>query len=225
MRLPGRVRRTPLGKVVHDHTGPNVRAGVEQSLRRLRADHLDLVQVHSSPSREVLERGGTVEELQRLRDEGKVRFIGMSGTAPHLEDHLAMGVFDTFQIPYSLLEPEHAPLIERAAAAGAGIIVRGATGRGVPAGSRTPRQTDLLLELWNRGNLDGLRGELSPTEFALRWALGNPSIHCLIVGTSRIGHLEANLRAVERGPLPADLHRAATERMNRARSANPADGV
>jgi aryl-alcohol dehydrogenase-like predicted oxidoreductase len=76
----------------HDYRAANVRAGVEQSLRLLRTDHLDLLQVHLSPSRSELEAGGTAEELQALRDAGKVRFIGMSGTLPHLPDHIAMGV-------------------------------------------------------------------------------------------------------------------------------------
>src|ERR1700742_232805 len=70
----------------HDYSPRNVRAAVERSLRRLRTDHLDLVQVHMSPDRATLEDHHTVETLQGLRDEGKVRFIGMSGILPHLPD-------------------------------------------------------------------------------------------------------------------------------------------
>jgi aryl-alcohol dehydrogenase-like predicted oxidoreductase len=70
----------------HDYSAANVRAGVEQSLRRLRTDRLDLVQVHMSPSPAQMELGHTVETLQELRDEGKIRFIGMSGTLPALPD-------------------------------------------------------------------------------------------------------------------------------------------
>src|ERR1700729_2688342 len=63
----------------HDYSAANVRADVEQSLRRLQTDRLDLVQVHMSPTVEQMEEGGTIEELVTLRDEGKIRFIGMSG--------------------------------------------------------------------------------------------------------------------------------------------------
>src|SRR5712671_758333 len=66
----------------HDYSPANVRADVEQSLRRLRTDRLDLVQVHMSPSVEQLRDNQTVETLQELRKEGKVRFIGMSGILP-----------------------------------------------------------------------------------------------------------------------------------------------
>jgi len=53
-----------------------------------------------------LEERGALEALLELREAGKVRFIGMSGTLPHLMDHIAMGVFDVFQIPYSAVERE-----------------------------------------------------------------------------------------------------------------------
>src|ERR1700745_2155857 len=78
----------------HDYSPGNVRADVEQSLRRLRTDRLDLVQVHMSPSRATLEENHTVETLKALQAEGKIRFIGMSGILPNLPDHLAMNVFD-----------------------------------------------------------------------------------------------------------------------------------
>jgi aryl-alcohol dehydrogenase-like predicted oxidoreductase len=114
----------------HDYGAANVRADVEQSLRRLQTDYLDLVQVHLSPPRGEMEASGTIEALQSLRAEGKVRFIGMSGTLPNLPDHIAMGVFDVFQIPYSVLQPEHDELITRAADAGAGVLIRGGVARG-----------------------------------------------------------------------------------------------
>jgi aryl-alcohol dehydrogenase-like predicted oxidoreductase len=65
----------------HDYSPGNVRAAVEQSLRRLRTDRLDLVQVHMSPDRarwRTTHGGDTPGAAGR----GKVRFIGMSGNPP-----------------------------------------------------------------------------------------------------------------------------------------------
>src|ERR1700691_3557839 len=76
------------GPYAHDYSAANVRAGVDQSLRRLRADRLDLVQVHMSPTVEEMEAGGTIEELFKLRDEGKIRFLGMSGILPELPNQI-----------------------------------------------------------------------------------------------------------------------------------------
>ena len=120
----------------HDYSPGNVRAGIEQSLRRLGTDRLDLVQVHMSPSRAQLEADHTVETMLSLRDEGKVRFIGMSGILPNLPDHIAMGVFEVFQIPYSAVQREHEELITAAAARGAGTLIRGGAARGAPAEER-----------------------------------------------------------------------------------------
>src|ERR1700728_1826963 len=114
----------------HDYSPANVRADVEQSLRRLRTDRLDLVQVHMSPSRQALEDNHTVETLRELRAEGKIRFIGMSGILPDLADHLAMDVFDAFQIPYSAVQRDHEDLITEAAEGGAGTLIRGGAARG-----------------------------------------------------------------------------------------------
>src|SRR5215216_353593 len=108
----------------HVHTAENIRAGVEQSLRRMRTDYLDLVQFHRSLTRREFEEHGALQELQDLQREGKVRFIGVSGTLPNLDEQIAMAVFDAFQIPYSALQREHEEVIGRASAAGAGIIVR-----------------------------------------------------------------------------------------------------
>jgi len=67
-----------------------------------------------------------------MQREGKVRFIGVSGTLPNLSAQIAMGVFDAFQIPYSALQREHEDVIARASASGAGIIIRGGVARGAP---------------------------------------------------------------------------------------------
>src|SRR6266550_663033 len=57
----------------HIHTAANIRAGVEQSLRRMKTDHLDLVQFHRSLSRHEYEEHGALEAALALKKEGKVR--------------------------------------------------------------------------------------------------------------------------------------------------------
>jgi len=203
----------------HDYRPANVRAGVEQSLRRLGTDRLDLVQVHMSPSREQLEQDQTIGTLQSLRDEGKVRFIGMSGILPNLPGHLAMGVFDVFQIPYSALQREHEELITQAAAAGAGTLIRGGAARGTLAADKTGQPGPIGLppgagqERWAAAGLDGLLDGMSPMEFVLRFTLSHPGLSSTIVGTANPEHLRANLAVAGRGPLPGDLYAEALRRL------------
>src|SRR5262252_8694105 len=117
----------------HVFTRENIVAGVEQSLARMKTDYLDVVQFDSSPSPQTLEEHGALDALLELKEAGKVRFVGMSATLPHLLDHIAAGVFDVFQIPYSAVEREHEAAIGAAAEAGAGIVVRGGAAKGGPS--------------------------------------------------------------------------------------------
>jgi aryl-alcohol dehydrogenase-like predicted oxidoreductase len=206
----------------HVFTPENIRAGVEQSLRRMRTDHLDLVQFHISPSRETLEEHGAVEALAELRDEGKTRFIGMSGTLPNLPDHITMGVFDAFQIPYSALEPEHGEAMSDAASAGSGTIIRGGVARGAPekpadAFAAYPERMRGALEArrdrWSAADLDGVLDGMSRMEFMLRYTLSHPDMHTTIVGTANLEHLAANVTAAAKGPLPPDVLAAARQRL------------
>jgi aryl-alcohol dehydrogenase-like predicted oxidoreductase len=206
----------------HDYRPDNVRAGTEQSLRRLGTDRLDLLQVHMSPSRAQMEADGTIETLMSLRDEGKIRFVGMSGTLPHLPDHIAMGVFDVFQIPYSAVQREHELLISAAAAAGAGTLVRGGAARGAPAWDKAWRQGPIGLpdgeaqRRWEASGADDLLGEMSRLELVLRFTLSHPGLSSTIVGTSNIDHLQSNIAVAEKGPLPEDLYEEARRRLEPA---------
>jgi len=214
----------------HDFRPANIVAGVEQSLRRLRTDRLDLCQIHMSPSRSQLEQDHTVETLVSLRDAGKVRFIGMSGTLPNLPDHIAMGVFDVFQIPYSAIQGEHEALITAAAAAGAGTLIRGGAARGAPSEEKAWRQGPIGLaegegqRRWEASGVDNLLDGMSRQEFVLRYTLSHRDLSSTIVGTSNIEHLRANVAWATKGPLPADLYARATDRL-RGVDRPPAPGV
>jgi aryl-alcohol dehydrogenase-like predicted oxidoreductase len=205
----------------HDYRPANVRADVEQSLRRLRTDRLDLVQVHMSPSRATLEQDHTVETLKDLQAEGKVRFIGMSGILPNLPDHLAMGVFDVFQIPYSAVQRDHEDLITEAAGAGAGTFIRGGAARGAAAQDKKMPNRPLSHDPgvgrrnWETSGVAGLLSEagMSNMEFVLRFTLSHPGLSTTIVGTANPVHLAGNIAIAERGPLPADLYEQARKRL------------
>ena len=215
----------------HVFTRANVRAGVEQSLRRMKTDHIDLVQFHISPSRAELEKNDSVAELVELQREGKIRFIGMSGTLPNLTDHIAMGVFDAFQIPYSALERDHEAPIRDAAAAGAGTIIRGGVARGTPVAGpeaieRLPEQFRQTYarrrDLWDEAGLDDVLDGMSRMEFMLRFTISHPEMTTTIVGTANPQHLADNVAAARKGPLPADQYSEAKRRLDVAAKAQAA---
>ena len=205
----------------HIHTADNIRTGVEQSLRRIKTDYLDLVQFHRSLTRREFEENGALEAALALKREGKVRFIGVSGTLPNLVEQIEMGVFDAFQIPYSALQREHEDVISRAAAAGAGIIIRGGVARGAPTDwGRTYYMLpgNSLRERWEKARLDDLLDGMSRLEFTLRFTLSNSDLDTTIVGTRDAGHLRDNIVAALKGPLPESVVEEATRRLAEAGS-------
>jgi aryl-alcohol dehydrogenase-like predicted oxidoreductase len=191
-----------------------VRAGLEWSLRRLRTDYVDLVQLPGSPTPEELRELGTLEELQALRAEGKCRFFGISGWLPNLSEHIDWAAFDVFQIPYSALEQENASLLPNASSAGIGTVIRGGVAQGAvitSADGSAEERVAAQQAAWASANLDELLGGNSRGEFMIRYLLSNPNINTAIVGTSSIDHLHANVTAALKGPLPPEVYAAAQE--------------
>ena len=119
----------------HVYTRENIIAGVDQSLARMKTEYLDVVQFHGSPSKDTLDGHAAIETLRDLQNDGKIRFLGSSSTLPDIKDHLQMGVFDEFQIPYSALQREHEEIITKSAEAGIGTVIRGGAAKGEPGAS------------------------------------------------------------------------------------------
>ena len=215
----GCVPNAPQGSE-HVHTAENIRAGVEHSLRLLDTDHLDLVQFHRSLTAAEFEDDGALGELLALRDEGKVRFVGVSATLPTLDEQIDMGVFDAFQIPYSALQRDHEDAIARASEAGAGIVIRGGVARGAPADWESRRYymvpTPTMQSRWDAAALDDLLDGMSRVDFMLRFTLSLADLDTTIVGTANIEHLRHNVEVAAQGPLPADVLAEAKRRLDRA---------
>ncbi len=201
----------------HVHTAANIRAGVEHSLRTMRTDHIDIVQIHMSVTRQQWEADGTMDELLKLKDEGKLRFIGVSGTLPNLAEQVDSGLFDVFQVPYSALQREHEAIIAKASASGAGIIIRGGVARGAPTNwdKRYYMLTgDEMSGRWDAARLDELLDGASRMEFMVRFAIASPDLDTTIIGTKNLDHLHDNVAAARKGPLAADVVAEAKRRLD-----------
>jgi aryl-alcohol dehydrogenase-like predicted oxidoreductase len=175
-----------------------------------------VVQFHASPSKQTLEEHDAIDAVLSLKRAGKVRFVGMSATLPHLADHIAMGVFDVFQIPYSAVEREHEAIITAAADSGAGIVIRGGAAKGAPSGGG---QAGTQWERWQKARLDDVLESMTPMEFILRFTFTHPKMATNIVGTINAAHLQNNITALLRGPLPPAVYAEAKRRLAAAGSA------
>ena len=191
----------------HVFTKDNITNGINQSLKLLKTDYLDLVQLHN-PIDNVIEENDVIQTLLDLKKDGKVRFIGTSSFLPFLPDHVAMGVFDTFQIPYSALNREHEKLITSASKSGAGTIIRGGVSKGEFGRNRE-------WENYSKSNLDDLLDEgESRTAFLLRFVLSHPHLNTTIVGTKNLEHFKENINTANKGKLSEDIYEEAKKRLS-----------
>lgn len=192
-----------------------IQQNVETSLTRLRTATIDLLQFHGGDA-ETLEREGLIDLLLDFRRQGLIRFIGVSTKLPNLHGLIELGVFDTFQLPYSCLAPEHHDAIGAAAEKGAGIILRGGIAQGGPeAEIQRPALNDVLHEA---RLAELLPADMPPAELILRYTLSHPHCHTTIVGTCNPEHLAANAAAAARGPLPSNLVDELNRRVTALRS-------
>ena len=195
----------------HIWTKENVFRNLHDSLQRLKADHIDVMQLHGATV-EDCEREGLVESLFEMREQGKVRWIGASTNLSDLPTYLEWGVFDVFQLPYSALERDHEGWITQAAEAGIGIVIRGGVALGEPG---VGKGNSVQWQKFEGARLDELRAEdESRTAFMLRFTLSHPHTHTNVVGTVNLDHLTENAKAVLRGPLAADIYDEAKRRLD-----------
>ena len=191
----------------HIFTKENITNGINQSLKLLKTDYLDLVQLHN-PINNDIEENDVIQTLLDIKKDGKVRFIGTSSFLPFLPDHIAMGVFDTFQIPYSALNRDHEKLITSASKSGAGTIIRGGVSKGEFGRNRE-------WENYSKSNLDDLLDEgESRTAFLLRFVLSHPHLNTTIVGTKNLEHFKENINTANKGKLSEDIYEEAKKRLS-----------
>ena len=170
-----------------------------------------------------MEADGTIEAMLALRDEGKVRFLGMSGTLPNLPDHIAMGVFDVFQIPYSA-RPARARGADHAGGRepAPGVLIRGGAARGAPAEDKGWAARPIGLEPRARRSGAGRRRGVEElldgmSRHGVRAALHAqpPGLSSTIVGTSRLDSpARRTSRSRRRARCPADLYEEAKRRID-----------
>jgi aryl-alcohol dehydrogenase-like predicted oxidoreductase len=188
---------------------------VEASLAALRTDRLDVLQLHG-PTPGECRGAGLVEALRTVQTRGLVRFVGVSTQLPEVFEFIAWGEFDVVQFPCSVVQQKHRGAMEKAAAAGIGVIARGAASWGGP---RAETAKSWVRELWELGRLDELLGDMSPPELLLRCTLCHPDAHTNLVGSSDPEHIRANAAAAELGPLPDDVRLEIERRLEAAREA------
>ncbi len=179
------------------------RAELETSLRLLRTDHIDIWQIHhlntGAGRKRVLGPGGAMEAAVRAREQGLVRYIGVTGHAwAEVGRAVATGLFDTVLCWYNcaMKEPE-VSIFPRAMAHGSGVIIMSAS-----------RQEKLFAG-----------PDAPPMEDLYRYVLSHPAVHVTLMGLRSGERFQRVAQALAERATLAPEERARLEEYGRSRRA------
>jgi pyridoxine 4-dehydrogenase len=164
----------------HDATPAHLREAVEGSLKRLRLDRIDLYQLHTPDP--IVPFDASVETLAQLREEGKIRLIGLSNvTQEHIERARKIVPIVSVQNRYSFADREWDYVVDYCESNGIAFIPWFPLGAGKVAG-------EVLNQIAKAHGA-------TPKQVALAWLLRRSPIMLPIPGTSSVEHLEENVAA------------------------------
>lgn len=192
---------------------------IENSLRNLKTDYLDIAQLHSC-SAEILRQGDCIEGLQRAVEKGYTRYIGYSGDNEDAKYAIDLDVFDSLQTSVSIADQSAiGGNIKLAAEKGLGVIAKRPIANAVWRNKELPPDS-YHHEYWHRiqklkyGFLEKSMEEATAT--ALRFTLSIDGIDTLIVGTTKPNRWQENALYVAEGKLSSAEFGAIRERWNEA---------
>jgi aryl-alcohol dehydrogenase-like predicted oxidoreductase len=178
---------------------------IDRSLKRLKTDYVDVMQLHSCSERE-LRKSKVIEVLQRAREAGKTRFVGYSGDSGDALYAIESGMFDTLQISVSIADQEPIDLVlSKAREKNIGVIAKRpiANAAWIGKGAASDWYSRPYWERLKTLDYDFLHEEPARSiATALRFTLSTPGVHSAIVGTTKPGRWQQNAALAGEGPLP-----------------------
>ena len=230
-----------------------VATSLEGSLARLRLEHVDIFHLHNTITEKEGETALSVQQVlgevvpafERLRQQGKVRFLGLTAIGDTAALHQVIGsrAFDSAQVVYNMLNPsaaeglprtypaqDYGRMFDHTPAAGVGVVGIRVLAGGALSGSAerhpiaSPPPEPIGSAMTYEGDIERARRLTalvkegfagSLTETATRFSLSHPAMGTILVGIATPGQFDDALAAVEKGPLPA----TALERLSTLRQA------
>jgi aryl-alcohol dehydrogenase-like predicted oxidoreductase len=186
---------------VSDWTPECITRGIDEALRLMRTDHIDIMHFHSCDQWR-LETGGIIEPLLRAVEQGKVRVAAYSGENEPRHWAIHNGAFKGIQTSVNICDQR---VLEQdlptAQQKGIGLIAKRPIANAFWRFDQRP-VGDYAEDYWVRSREMGLDpGVLPWDELALRFTAFTPGVSSCIVGTSKIANLRKNMQLVERGAL------------------------
>jgi aryl-alcohol dehydrogenase-like predicted oxidoreductase len=197
-----------------DWSKTGVLQSIERSLKRLKTDAIDLVQLHSC-SLEELKKGECIEGLEEAKKAGKTHYIGYSGDSTTAKWAIESGRFDSLQTSINICDQECLELtLPLAKERGMGVIAKRPIANAVWRYDSKP-DNGYHTEYWRRlqelkyafasGEKRNDAGPDGAAGVAMRFTAMQPGVHVLIVGTTKPTRWAQNAELLRAGPLSKEL--------------------
>ena len=178
---------------------------IDRSLKNLRTDCVDLIQLHSC-SEELLRQGDVIAAVDKAKAAGKTRFVGYSGDNAAALYALRSGRFDTLQTSVNIADQSAIDtVLPEAVKHNVGVIVKRPIANAAWRSATKPDNW-YIVTYWERLQklaYPFLKDANKAAETTMRFTLGLPGVHTMIVGTKTPGRWQENAKLVAKGPLPA----------------------
>src|ERR1044071_7534004 len=198
-----------------DWSRESILESIQRSLKRLKTDKIDIVQLHSC-SEPVLKTGEAIEALQTARDRGYTRYIGYSGDSHAARFAVETGAFDTLQTSINIADQEAIDLtLPLAREKKMGVIAKRPIANAAWKTGHRPIDSyhHEYFERLRKLNYGFLHGDLNKSiATALRFTLSVPGVHIAIVGTKKPARWRENAQLLEAGPMSENEFQAIRER-------------
>lgn len=175
-------------------------AGIDEALRIMKTDYIDIVHLHSCPT-ETLQRGDVVDALLEAKAIGKIKLASYSGENEALELAIKSGKFDSVMTSVNICD-QHSlrNYIPLAKEKHLGVIAKRAIANAPWRFSERPFG-NYAEEYWLRWKEMNLPFNEDLLEIFLRFTVFEEGIDSAIIGTTNINHLKKNIEIIEKGPL------------------------
>ncbi len=191
---------------IYNYSYSETKKFIENSLRLLQTDYIDLLQIHSANA-EIIQHGETVRAMKEAQQSGKIRYLGFS---TEFEDAVTLGIesgdYDAVQISHNALRLSMMKNIFPVAKKNTiGIIVKDALSRGQLTSKKNDVQEKDVREKIHLLEKIAEEYSMSLTELAVRFSFSAPEVSTVIIGTKKIANLESNISYATNGILSEEI--------------------
>lgn len=185
-------------KSVYNYSYSETKKFIENSLKLLQTDYIDLLQIHSANA-DIIRNGETLAAMKDVQKEGKIRFLGLS---TDFEDAALLAIeskeYDTIQISFNAVNLEMTkkvfPLAQKN---NVGIIIKDGMARGM----LSPKFTD-ITDIHQKEKIEQLikiaeKNNITISDLAILYAISSHIVSSVIIGTKRAEHLHSNVNAIQ----------------------------